>query len=87
MPCESRSASRGLTPTLSQLYFATRHFARWYMLDFLALDSEDVAIALGHTDGGDLVHTLYADRDRTASASASPTSNMRLCGSAPAGRP
>jgi hypothetical protein len=36
------------------LYLATRHFAGWYMVNVLDLPSEDVAIALGHTDGGDL---------------------------------
>jgi integrase len=33
------------------LYLATRHFASWYMVNVLDLPSEDVAIALGHTDG------------------------------------
>lgn len=47
------------------LYLATRHFAGWYMVNVLALDSEDVAIALGHTDGGELVRTLYGHRDRS----------------------
>jgi hypothetical protein len=37
------------------LYLATRHFAGWYMVNVLELPSEDVAIALGHTDGGELV--------------------------------
>jgi integrase len=46
------------------LYLATRHFAGWYMVNVLDLDSEDVAIALGHTDGGELVRTLYGHRDR-----------------------
>ncbi len=36
------------------LYLATRHFAGWYMVNELELPSEDVAIALGHTDGGEL---------------------------------
>ncbi len=46
------------------LYLATRHFAGWYMVNVLALPSEDVAIALGHTDGGELVRKLYGHRDR-----------------------
>jgi integrase len=46
------------------LYLATRHFAGWYMVNVLELASEDVAIALGHTDGGDLVRKLYGHRDR-----------------------
>lgn len=46
------------------LYLATRHFAGWYMVNVLELASEDVAIALGHTDGGELVRKLYGHRDR-----------------------
>jgi hypothetical protein len=46
------------------LYLATRHFAGWYMVNLLELPSEDVAIALGHTDGGELVRRLYGHRDR-----------------------
>jgi integrase len=46
------------------LYLATRHFAGWYMVNLLELPSEDVAIALGHTDGGELVRKLYGHRDR-----------------------
>lgn len=45
------------------LYLATRHFAGSYMVNVLELPSEDVAIALGHTDGGQLVRTLYGHRD------------------------
>jgi GNAT superfamily N-acetyltransferase len=45
------------------LYLATRHFAGWYMVNVLELLSEDVAIALGHTDGGELVRKLYGHRD------------------------
>jgi integrase len=45
------------------LYLATRHFAAWYMVNELELPSEDVAIALGHSDGGELVRKLYGHRD------------------------
>ena len=45
------------------LYLATRHFAGWFMVNVLELPSEDVAIALGHTDGGHLVRILYGHRD------------------------
>jgi len=45
------------------LYLATRHFAGAYMTNALELPSEDVAIALGHTDGGALVRKLYGHRD------------------------
>lgn len=46
------------------IYMAGRHYAGWYMTNVLELPSEDVAIALGHTDGGDLVRRLYGHRDR-----------------------
>ena len=46
------------------LYLATRHFAGWYMVNVLDLPSEDVAIVLGHTDGGELVRKLYGHRDQ-----------------------
>ena len=45
------------------LYLATRHFAGWYMVNVLDVPSEDVAIAVGHTDGGELVRRLYGHRD------------------------
>jgi integrase len=47
------------------LYMATRHFAGSYMTNRLLLPSEDVAIALGHTDGGELVRRLYGHRDES----------------------
>jgi len=46
------------------LYLATRHFFGWYAINVLLLPSEDVAIALGHTDGGELVRRLYGHRDQ-----------------------
>lgn len=48
------------------LYLATRHFAGWYMVNVLLLDSEDVAFALGHEDGGHQVRTTYGHREREA---------------------
>jgi integrase len=51
----------GYTDTL---YLATRHHAGSYMVNVLGLDSEDVAFALGHQDGGELVRKLYGHRDR-----------------------
>lgn len=54
-------AAAGYTGTL---YLATRHFAGWYMTNVLELPSEDVAIALGHEDGGELVRRLYGHRDK-----------------------
>jgi integrase len=44
-------------------YLATKHFAGWYMINELRLSPEDVAVALGHTDGGQLVRTLYGHLD------------------------
>lgn len=46
------------------LYLATRHFAGWFMTNVLELPSEDVAFALGHEDGGELVRRVYGHRDR-----------------------
>lgn len=48
------------------LYLATRHFAGWYMINELHMTPEDVAVALGHTDGGYLIRNLYGhlDEDR-----------------------
>lgn len=46
------------------LYVATRHFAGWFMVNELLLPSEDVAIVLGHEDGGELVRRLYGHRSR-----------------------
>lgn len=48
----------------SLLYLATRHFAGWYMVTVLEMSSGDVAIALGHQDGGNLLRRLYGHRDR-----------------------
>ncbi|MGA8365231.1 MAG: hypothetical protein WB709_12025 [Solirubrobacteraceae bacterium] len=56
-------AVRGAVGWQGTLYLATRHFAGWYMVNVLELPSEDVAIALGHTDGGELVRKLYGHRD------------------------
>jgi integrase len=40
-------------------YLATRHFAGMMMFREMRLSAEDVAVALGHTDKGDLVRKLY----------------------------
>jgi integrase len=45
-------------------YMATRHFCGWYLYNILELPAEDVAIQLGHEDGGELVRRLYGHRDR-----------------------
>lgn len=46
------------------LYLCTRHHAGWYMINTLGLDSEIVAVALGHEDGGEQVRQTYGHRDR-----------------------
>ena len=46
------------------LYLATRHHAGWFMVNELGLSAAEVAIALGHEDGGRLVENLYGHRDR-----------------------
>jgi integrase len=45
-------------------YLATKHYTGWYMVNVLEMNSEDVAIALGHEDGGRLVRLLYGHRDK-----------------------
>src|SRR5947209_5027790 len=45
------------------LYPATRHFAGWSRVNVLEMPSENVAIALGHTDGDEQVRRLYGHRD------------------------
>jgi len=57
------NAVRAASGWADSLYVATRHFAGWYMVNVLEMPSEDVAIALGHTDGGYQVRTLYGHRD------------------------
>lgn len=57
-------AVRAAAGYIGSLYLATRHFAGSYMVNVLEMPSEDVAIALGHEDGGDLVRRLYGHRDK-----------------------
>jgi integrase len=57
-------AVRAAAGWTGSLYLATRHFAGWYIVNVLEMSSEDVAIALGHQDGGNLVRRLYGHRDR-----------------------
>jgi len=46
------------------LYLCTRHYAGWFMVNVLEMDSEDVAFQLGHEDNGKLVRELYGHRER-----------------------
>jgi integrase len=46
------------------LYLCTRHFCGWYLWNILELPAEDVAIQLGHEDGGEQVRRTYGHRDR-----------------------
>jgi hypothetical protein len=57
-------AVRAASGWQGSLYLATCHFAGWYMVNVLEMPSEDVAIALGHQDGGNRVRRLYGHRDR-----------------------
>jgi hypothetical protein len=61
---KSRVRSEARPDGRGAFYLATRHFAGWYMVNVLDLSSEDVAIALGHIDGGELVRKLYGHRDQ-----------------------
>ena len=45
-------------------YLCTRHYFGWYATNILGLDSQVVAEALGHRDGGELVRKLYGHRDK-----------------------
>jgi hypothetical protein len=58
-------AVRAAAGWTGSLYLATRHFTGWYMVNELEMPSEDVAIALGHQDGDNLVRRLYGHRDRS----------------------
>jgi hypothetical protein len=59
-----RASGRAAAGWDGSLYLATSHFAGWYMVNELEMSSEDVAIALGHQDGGNLVRRLYGHRDK-----------------------
>jgi integrase len=56
-------AVRAAAGWTQSLYLATRHFAGSYMINELGMSSEDVAVALGHQDGGELVRRLYGHRE------------------------
>ena len=45
------------------LYTCTRHFFGWYAWNVLELDARDIALHLGHKDGGELVRTVYGHAD------------------------
>lgn len=60
------------------LYLCTRHFAGSYMVNVLLLPTEDVAIVLGHTDGGDLVRSVYGHRDKGAALDRAAAAYARL---------
>jgi hypothetical protein len=50
------------------LYTATRHYFSWCAWNVLELDARDIAIQLGHHDGGELVRKLYGHPTRHAPA-------------------
>jgi integrase len=45
------------------LYTATRHYFGWYALNIARLDPHEIALQLGHRDGGELVRTNYGHPD------------------------
>jgi integrase len=57
-------AVRSATDWTGSTYLGTRHFFGWFAINVLHLDSEDVALIMGHTDGGELVRKLYGHRDK-----------------------
>jgi hypothetical protein len=57
------TASRGLLAAPVDLYLATRHYFGWYAWNVLELDARDIALHLGHQDGGELVRTRYGHPD------------------------
>lgn len=50
----------------ASLYLATRHFFGSYAINELCMTPEDVAVAMGHQDGGLLVRTTYGHLDENA---------------------
>lgn len=57
-------ATRMVAGWEGSLYLASRHFFGSYATNVLGLASEDVAFALGHEDGGELVRKLYGHRNQ-----------------------
>jgi integrase len=51
-----------------ELYVATRHYFGWYAFNVLELSDRDIALHLGHRDGGKLVRTLYGHPDEKLAA-------------------
>lgn len=51
-----------------ELYTATRHYFGWYAWNVLELDDRDIALHLGHRDGGKLVRTTYGHGDEKLAA-------------------
>ena len=51
-----------------ELYVATRHYFGWYAFNVLGLPDKDIALHLGHKDGGKLVRTLYGHPDEKMAA-------------------
>ena len=45
------------------LYTATRHYFAWYALNVARLHPHEIALQLGHRDGGELVRTTYGHPD------------------------
>ena len=48
----------------SMALYELRHFCGWWMVNILKMPDAQVALQLGHTDGGVLVRTLYGHADQ-----------------------
>lgn len=47
----------------TELYLCTRHHFAWYALNVLELPPHQIALQLGHTDGGILIRQTYGHPD------------------------
>jgi len=55
-------------PLDMDLYVETRHYFGWFAFNVLELKDKDIALHLGHRDGGKLVRTLYGHPDEKMAA-------------------
>ena len=65
------------------LYVVTRHFCASWLLNIAKLPDYQVAIQLGHTDGGTLVRELYGHPDHKIALDAVREASKRLASVAP----
>jgi hypothetical protein len=60
--CRDRGLTRSRSARRSET-LATRHWFGWYALNVLDLPPHQIALQLGHQDGGRLVRELYGHPD------------------------